>query len=87
MKKVLLLMTVMIVASGCSALSSYRMFEDSDQGYVLLTGDAEGIRAYNDGLNGIITNTKTPGEMKSSYWQSREQETAVRGLKFKRIKK
>ena len=80
-------LAALLASSGCSGVMSHRMFEDSDTGFVLLTGDAEGIRAYNQGLNGLITNTKASPDIKSSYWQVREQETAVRGLKFKRVKK
>lgn len=54
------------------------MFGDSDRGFVMLAGDAEGIRAYNDGVNGIISNTKASKDVKSSYWQNRDNETMVR---------
>jgi hypothetical protein len=63
------------------------MFEGSDNGYLMLNADAEGLRAFNDGMNGLVTNTKSSPDIKSSYWQNREQETAVRGLRFRRVEK
>jgi len=82
-----LMFVLLMSCVGCSSFGAHRMFEDSDAGFVMLAGDAEGIRAYNDGVNGVITNTKSSPDVKSSYWQNREQETAVKGLKFRRVSK
>ena len=80
--KILMLASVVLVASGCSSFGVHRMFDNNENGFVMLAGDAEGIRSYNDGLNGLVTNTKTDGSIKSSYWQNREKETSVRALRF-----
>ena len=64
--------------TGCTTFGANQMFGDSDRGFVMLAGDAEGIRAYNDGINGVITNTKASPDVKSSYWQNRDRETKVR---------
>ena len=69
--------------SSCTSYSAHRMFSGSDEGFVMLAGDAEGIRAYNDGLIGHVVEGKTSPDVKSSYWQSRERETAVKVLQFR----
>lgn len=66
------------VMSSCTGVGASNMFSSSERGFVMLAGDAEGIRAYNDGLNGIISNTKASRDVKSSYWQNRDKETEVR---------
>lgn len=76
---------VMVLGTGCT--SYHRMFEDSANGYVMLAGDAQGIQAYNDGLVGHITEARNNPDQKSAYWQNREQETAVRAMRFKRVEK
>lgn len=47
-----------------------------------MSGTAEGVRAYFDGMNGIVTNTKTTDpEGNSAHWQMRavqEQEQTKR---------
>lgn len=64
--------------TGCTTFGASNMFSDSDRGFVMIAGDAEGIRAYNDGINGIISNTRVSKDTKSPYWQNREVETEVR---------
>jgi hypothetical protein len=59
------------------------MFADSDDGFVMLAGNSEGIKAYNDGVIGLATEAKASPDVKSSYWQSRERETAVKVLQFR----
>ncbi len=47
-----------------------------------MSGSSEGIRAYFDGMNGIVTNTKTTDpEGRSAHWEMRavqEQEATKR---------
>lgn len=68
--------------SSCTSFGASQMFADSDQGFVVIAGDAEGIRAYNDGLIGVITDTKASADVKSAYWQNREAETQTRALRL-----
>ena len=86
MKTTVVLIVLIIAAlcfGGCTSYGAHRMFGSSDQGFVMLAGDAEGIRAYNDGLVGHIVEGKTSPDVKSSYWQSRERETAVKVIQFR----
>jgi hypothetical protein len=87
MVKLTVVLIVLILAAlcfgGCTSYSAHRMFADSDSGFVMLAGDAEGIRAYNDGLVGHITEAKTSPDVKSAYWQTREQETTMKVFKFR----
>ena len=81
-RKLCLIIPITAALTGCT--SHMRMFEDSDNGYVMLTGDAEGIRAYNDGLNGLITNARGNPDIKSAYWQNREKEADVKIFRFRK---
>lgn len=87
MKTKMVVIALLLCSSGCTEFGASRMFENSDAGFVMLAGDAEGIRAYNDGLVGHITEAKANPEVKSPYWQNRDQETAVKGLRFRRVEK
>jgi len=82
MKKVIAVTAVVLCATGCSSVGVHRMFDSDDNGWVMLSGDAEGVRAYNDGLVGHITEARNNPDVKSAYWQNREKETTVRGLRF-----
>ena len=77
-KKALAAISASSTLTGCTTFGANQMFGDSDRGFVMLAGDAEGIRAYNDGINGVITNTKSSPDVKSSYWQNRDKEVKVR---------
>lgn len=68
--------------TGCTSFGASQMFADSDQGFVMIAGDAEGIRAYNDGLIGVIADTKASPDVKSSYWQHRESQTQSRVMRL-----
>jgi hypothetical protein len=87
MIKITVVLIVLIIAAlcfgGCTSYGAHRMFSGSDQGFVMLAGDAEGIRAYNDGLVGHIVEGKTSPDVKSAYWQSRERETATKVIQFR----
>jgi len=37
-----------------------------------LIADAKGMRAFSDMTTGLVNETKTPGDMKSSYYQHRD---------------
>lgn len=80
-KRLAAALAAMVTATGCTQFGASRMFENSDAGFVMLAGDAEGIRAYNDGVIGLITDTKASPDVKSSYWQNRDNETQVRTLR------
>ena len=64
MKKILYLFFPLLTCS-CTTFGAHQMFGDSDRGFVMLAGDAEGIRAYNDGVNGIISNTKASKDVRT----------------------
>ena len=68
--------------TGCTTFGAHQMFSDSEAGFVMLAGDAEGIRAYNDGLIGVIADTKASPDVKSSYWQHRESQTQSRVMRL-----
>src|SRR4051794_40554818 len=63
-----------IATSGCGVISAPSPWQD---GHVMLAGDAEGVRAFFDGANGLVANAKTQDPMgNSAHWQLRaHQET------------
>lgn len=86
MKNKTIIAAMVVVATtqtGCAGLMGENMFVGDDEGRFLLSADAAGLRAWNDGLNGIITNTKESPDSKSAHWELREQQTGVRALKFR----
>ena len=78
MKKVLF-GCILLSCCSCSGLSTLNMGQD----HFVMAGTPEGIRAFNDGQSGLITNAVNPAT-KSAYYQLREQETAVKGLRITR---
>lgn len=53
----------------------------SETGFFTLTGDAEGIKAFGDVANGLVTTGKSAPNVVDSYWQHRGEQ-----LRFKVIK-
>lgn len=80
-KKLTAAMIASMAMTSCTTFGASQMFADSEEGFVMVAGNAEGIRAYNDGLIGIIADTKASPDVKSSYWQNRDGETQVRMMR------
>ncbi len=70
----------LLCCSGCTAFTASSVGGDE---MVMVAGTPEAIRAYNDGYNGLVTNIRGNPDQKSAYWQNRERETEVRGLRFR----
>jgi hypothetical protein len=68
------LIAIGIGVSGCGIVSAPPPWQD---GHVMLAGDAEGIRSFFDGANGLVSNARTQDPMcNSAHWQLRgHQET------------
>jgi hypothetical protein len=64
MKKVILGCLIVVSCSGCWP------YQDG----VMIVGTPEGIRAYADGQNGLITNGKASDDIKSAHWAAREEQ-------------
>ena len=75
-----LLMAIVVVMSGCSGVAAWRSFDD--EGYAIYGGSETGIQAMNDGSVGLVEQGRADPGMKTGYWQNREKETQVKGLKF-----
>lgn len=74
---------VIIALIGVTALTGCGLaFGGATGDGFTMSGTAEGVRAYFDGMNGIVTNTKTTDpEGNSAHWQMRavqEQEQTKR---------
>lgn len=64
------------------------MFEDGSHGRVLISADAEGMRAYNDGINALVTNGKASPDSMTPAWHSRDnQEGEITSRILGKIKK
>lgn len=74
MKKVILL-GCLIGATGCTG-GGMGWLNSSPEGYVdfRVQGDAAGVQAAGDMLNGLITNGKASPDTDTPYWQNRQHE-------------
>ena len=67
-----LLLISSVASSGCGVLLP------SSDTFVMI-GNEESIRAYHDGINGVISNAKTQDPMgNSAYWDSRQAQERQR---------
>jgi hypothetical protein len=84
--KTKLVSAVVLIATqtGCASLMGENMFVGQDEGRLLLSADAEGLRAWNDGVVGLVTEARNNPEQKSSYWQNRSEQNTVKMLRFKK---
>lgn len=57
---------VVAVCSGCAVTSP------TGEGHVAISGDARGIKAFYDGMNGMITNGKASPDQDTAHWQMRK---------------
>lgn len=66
-----------VYLSGCGVVS---LPSPMQRGHILVSGDAEGMRAFGDTINGLVSEGKASADIKGAYWQHREateaQETA-----------
>lgn len=76
MTKIAIGVTLSLTMSACSFQGMEGAFVSEDEGRILISSDAEGMRAFGDVLNGMITNGKSTPDTKSSHYALREyQET------------
>lgn len=64
-----LILVVPILLSACGAVYTPNPFQ---KGHIALIADAAGMRAFSDMTTGLVNEAKTPGEIKSSYYQHRD---------------
>jgi hypothetical protein len=83
-KKIKALVAISLITSqtACSSLVGENLFTGEEEGRFLLSADAAGIRAFSDGLNGLVTTGKASPDTKDAYWQRRESGDRVRALKW-----
>lgn len=72
MTKIAIGVTLSLTMSACSLQSMEGAFVGDDEGRILISSDAEGMRAFGDVLNGMITNGKATADSKSSHYALRE---------------
>lgn len=70
-----LLAGIAAATTGCSTLgdSHTGYFDD---GYISVQGDARGMRAFGDAMNGLITNGKATPDMDTPFYVNRRAEDA-----------
>lgn len=72
MTKIAIGVTLSLAMSACSMQSLEGAFVDNDEGRILISSDAEGMRAFGDVLSGMITNGKQTPDTKSAHYTLRE---------------
>lgn len=70
-KKVAAAFLLAISATGCGAVYAPSPLQD---GNVALIGDAKGVRAMFDGMNGLVTNGKASADQDTAFWIHRKAE-------------
>lgn len=69
MRKVIVATVVFFVVC---MLSSCGPMLAGDNGYVTCEGDAKGMAAFLDGMNGMITNGKASPDQGTAHWTTRQ---------------
>jgi hypothetical protein len=64
---------------SCTAMET---LTTGEEGRINITADAEGMKAWSDMLAAQAQIAKDSPDLKGASWQLREQETAVKGLRF-----
>jgi hypothetical protein len=75
-------MVLVISQTACASLVGESLFTEKEEGRFLLSTDAEGMRAFADGMNGLITTGKSAPNVEDSYWNHRAKETQFKALRF-----
>ena len=78
MKRVILAVGLVVSCAGCFGKGRV---DPSDRGYVNLEADEKGMQAFNDMIQGAITNGKASADQKSASWQHREVQEKERSLR------
>lgn len=82
-KKLLVVLTIVAVSNiGCASLVGESLFTGEDEGRILISADAEGMKAFGDFANGLVTEGKASPDVKGSYWQNRDTAIKIKALKF-----
>lgn len=72
MTKIAIGVTLGLTMSACSFQGMEGAFVGDDEGRILISSDSEGMRAFGDVLNGMITNGKASADSKSAHYELRE---------------
>lgn len=67
--------------TGCASMFGESLFTSDDEGRFLLSADAEGIRAFGDAMNGLVTTGKSAPNVSDSYWQHRDNVVRFRAVR------
>lgn len=77
-------LATVLLALSVTACGSIVGQSPSEYGYISLSADAEGMRAFGDSLNALVTNGKASPDKETDAWHSRklqEQEVTKRHMK------
>ena len=77
-------LTVIALALSVTACGSIVGQSPSEYGYISVSADAEGMRAFGDSLNALVTNGKASPDKETDAWHTRkmqEQEVTKRRMK------
>lgn len=83
----LLIITTLCAASvsqtACSGLLAESMFVGDDEGRLLLSTDAEGLRAFADMQNGLVVTGKATADEDTAYHENRRHQEEQRTLRVR----
>jgi hypothetical protein len=66
-----------LAITGCS-FNAENLFAGEDQGRFNLSADAEGMRAFGEAMNGLVTTGKAAPNQADSYWLTNQQRVEVK---------
>lgn len=66
--------------SACGVAGS--SIAGSEHGHITISADKEGMRAYSDMLQGMITNGKSSPDTDTPYYEMRKEQTRIKAVKF-----
>ena len=72
---------IIVPMTGCSSMAGESLFTSDTEGRFLLSADAEGIRAFGDAMNGLVTTGKAvpnTADKPDSYWETRQKVVTFR---------
>lgn len=82
-KKILIIVLLSMSNTACSSLNTVDIDTNQTKGRIMLAGDREGIRAFMDGLNGMIVTGKAKANTDDSYHQLRRAHDLTERKRFK----
>lgn len=78
--KCIIVLAISTVVTGCS--SQMMGASNRSDGGIMIESSAEGMRAFGDVLNGMISNGKASPDQDTAHWQFRKTQEQTQRMKY-----